>query len=287
MPLPGGVAAPANISDATPNCEDVTWQDAATPATTTVRLLCGTGKVVYNQTWTADGVASSWVADIPAPGPGGYFVCTLVIGGANIYATVDEYGATGGWFWWDWQTRTLSVHNYPLTLPIPAGTPMTFPYLAQYPFTVTASVGGSPAPNPDIQAVYTRADIFDPQQGQEVADGLLASQAGSPRTLEATTRVEGWEPGQSFTVDLAGRAVDATFAVTDVTILWETAGTWLYTVRATELDVFPGNYLDQWRALLAGSSSGGSAVVGDSTGTSVIGGSLPTYYMGGSRTGAV
>jgi hypothetical protein len=68
--------------------------------------------------------------------------------------------------------------------------------------------------------------------------------------------------------------------------LWETAGFWLYTVRAVELSVFPGNYLDQWRALLAGSSSGAGAT-GSSSGTSVVGGSLPTYYLGGSRTGAV
>ena len=168
-----------------------------------------------------------------------------------------------------------------------AGTVIVLSYLAQYPFTVTATLGGSPAPSPDIQATYVRTDVFELAQAQEIADGLLGTLGGSPRSIEATTRVEGWEPGQSLTVDLAGRAVDATFAVTDVSILWETAGFWLYTVRATELSVFGGNYLDQWRALLAGSSSGSSASVGSSTGTTVVGGALPTYFLGGSRFHAV
>jgi hypothetical protein len=283
MPLPGGVAAPANFADGSPgpNCEDLIWQDAATPATTTVKLICGEGQLVYPQTWVSTGTAGPWVADIPAAGAGGYWVVTLDPPG-NFYGTVDDGVSTGGMFSWNWQTRTLTSNIGVIT----AGVTLRFPYTAQYPFTVTATLGGSPAPSPDIQATYVRTDVFSLPQAQEIADGLLATLGGSPRTIEAVTRVEGWEPGQALTVDLDGRAVDATFAVTDVTILWQTAGVWLYTVRAVELSVFPGNYLDQWRALLAGSSSGAGAS-GSSTGTSVIGGSLPTYYLGGSRTGAV
>lgn len=280
MPLPGGVPAPASFTDAAPNCEDVTWQDAATPATTTVRLICGTGQAWRDQTWTADGAETSWVADIPAAGPTRGYVTV-----DGIYKTLglpgDEAAAS---YIWTAATRTLSLG----TAGTPgAGTVIVLSYLAQYPFTVTATLGGSPAPSPDIQATYVREDVFELAQAQEIADGLLDTLGGSPRTLEATTRVEGWEPGQSLTVDLAGRAVDATFAVTDVSILWETAGSWLYTVRATELSVFGGNYLDQWRALLAGSSSGSSASVGTSSGTTVVGGALPTYYLGGSRFHAV
>jgi hypothetical protein len=279
MPLPGGVPAPASFTDGTPNCEDLTWQDAATPATTTVKLICGTGQAWRDETWTATGSETSWVADIPAAGPTRGYVTV-----DGIYKTLglpgDEAAAS---YIWTAATRTLSLG----TAGTPgAGTVIVLSYLAQYPFTVTAT-GGSPAPSPDIQATYVREDVFELAQAQEIADGLLGTLGGSPRTLEATTRVEGWEPGQSLAVDLAGRAVDATFAVTDVSILWETAGSWLYTVRATELSVFGGNYLDQWRALLAGSSSGSSASVGSSSGTTVVGGALPTYYLGGSRFHAV
>jgi hypothetical protein len=280
MPLPGGVAAPADFTDATPNCESLTWQDAATPATTTVKLICGTGQVWATQVWTATGSETSWVTDIPAAGPSRGYVTVN-----GVYLTLgmpgDEAAAS---YIWNAATHTLSLG----TASTPgAGTVIELAYLAQYPFTVTATIGGSPAPSPDIQATYVRADVFDLQQAQEIADGMLATLGGSPRTLEATTRVEGWEPGQSLVVDLAGRAVDATFAVTGVGIRLETATSWLYTVQATELSVFGGNYLDQWRALLAGSSSGGGATIGSSSGTTVIGGALPTYDLGGSRFHAV
>lgn len=281
MPLPGGVAAPANFTDGSPgpNCEDLTWQDAATPATTTVKLICGTGQVWAEQTWTATGSETSWVTDIPAAGPSRGYVTV-----DGIFKTLglpgDEASAS---YIWTAATHTLSLGT--------AGTPgagvvIELGYLAQYPFTVTATLGGSPPPEPDIQAVVIRTDVFDRQQAQEIADGLLNGLGGSPRTIEATTRVEGWEPGQSLTVDLAGRAVDATFAVTDVTVLWQTAGFWLYTVRAVELSVFPGNYLDQWRALLAGSASGSTASAGSSTGTMIVNAPAPVP-MGGSRFYAV
>ena len=285
MPLPGGVAAPADFTDATPNCDALTWQDAATPATTTVKLICGTGQVVYNQEWTSDGGSGPWVADIPAAGAGGYWVVTLTPPG-NLYCTVDDAtspgGSGGGMFSWNWPAHTLTSNIGAIAV----GTVLRFPYLAQYPFTATATLGGSPAPSPDIQATFVRADVFGLAQAQEIADGLLSTLGGSPRSLEASTRVEGWEPGQALEVDLAGRAVDATFAVTGVTITWETAGFWRYRVQATELSVFGGNYLDQWRALLAGSSSG-SGSSGSSTGTTVLGTVPPPYYLGGSRFHAV
>lgn len=282
MPLPGGVAAPASFTDADPNCEDLTWQDATTPATTTVRLVCGTGQAWRTQTWTTSGSETSWMADIPAAGPTRGYVTV-----DGVYQTLglpgDEAAAS---YIWTAATQTLSLG----TAGTPgAGTVIELSYLAQYPFTVTATLGGSPPPSPDIQAVYVRDDVFERGQAQEIANGLLATLGGAPRTLEATSRVDGWAPGQSLTVSLAGRAIDATFAITDVSIRLETASSWLYTIRATELSVFGGNYLDQWRALLAGSSSGSSAHVGKSSGGGAAGGSgaLPVCPLGGSRIHAV
>jgi len=285
---PGGVSAPDTITDAEPNCQELTWDDPPAPAITTVKLLCGEGVVTYTQNWVANGSDSSWVMDIPAAGPGGYFVCTMVYLGVTTFATVDDYGNPGGWLWWDWTTRTLSIHNYPLTLPVPAGTTMSFSYQGQYPFEVSATVGGSPAPL-EIQEIRKRPDVFDRAQGQEIVDGLLAQLGGNPRTVTIRTLLDGWAPGQAVSVDLTGRAVDAIFAVTAVSVSLRTADYWwVYTVTAIELDVFPGTYLDQWRAMLSGSSSGLGVSVGTSSGVSVVSSTGHVQaYLGGSRYHAV
>jgi len=248
---PGTLSAPATITDAAPNCMELTWDDSPEAAITTVKLLCGTGVESYTQHWIANGSDDSWVADLPAAWPGGYFVCTMVSPGSPAvitYATVDDVGATGGWLWWDWETHTLSIHNYELTLPVPAGTTMAFSYPAQYPFEVSATVGGSPPP-PEIQEIQTRPDVFDVAQGQEIVDGLLAQLGGNPRTVTFTSYVDGWTPGQAVPVDLAGRAT-GTFVATAVTIVLQTPEFWHYTVTAVELDVFKGTYLDQWRSIV-------------------------------------
>jgi len=152
----------------------------------------------------------------------------------------------------------------------------------------SATVGGSPAPL-EIQEIRKRPDVFDRAQGQEIVDGLLAQLGGNPRTVTIRTLLDGWAPGQAVSVDIAGRAVDATFAVTAVSISLRTADYWwAYTVTAVELDVFPGTYLDQWRAMLNGSSSGLGVSVGTSSGVSVVSSTGHVQgYLGGSRYHAV
>lgn len=293
LPLPGGEAAPADFTDATPNCEDLLWQDAATPPATTIRLWCGTGTAFQSQGWVGtdridDPGGEYSYFEVPYNTPAdlnGTWPNVVSVTGQPAFSGPVLWGADAGhtWLWsWDYVNHRLQWDrtiggDFDDAWVIPAVN-----YTAQYPFLVTATTGGSP----DIAVTEARPDVFDLAQGQEIADGLLATLGGSPRTLEATTRVEGWAPGQAVTVDLAGRAVDATFAVTDVTIQWQTAGIWLYTVRATELSVFPGNYLDQWRALLGADSFGVVAPASASSGVSVLS-SPGTYYLGGSRTGAV
>lgn len=276
MPLPGGAAAPGDITDATPNIKDLSWSDATTPATTTITLVCGTGQAWVDASWTADGSATSWVTDIPAAGPTRGYV---TVGG--VFATLGLPGdeATASYIW------TAATHTLSLgTASTPAAsTVIVLAYLAQYPFTVSATTGGSP----DIAEVQVREDVFDLAQAQEIADGLLDSLSGSPRTLEARSLLEGWAPGQEVDVDLTDRSIDATFAITEVDIEMVTATHWEYQVRATELTVAGGTYLEQWRALLGGMASGSTASVGTSTGTTVIGGALPTYDLGGSRFHAV
>lgn len=280
---PGATEAPYVVIDGSPNAHDLTWTDPTEPPVTSIVLLCGTGQAVHPQTWVSDGGDGPWVGDVPAAGPGGYWVVTLTPPG-NLYCTVDD-GSGGGMFSWDWETRTLTsnIGN------IAAGTVLSFPYTAQYPFTVTASVG-SPLTTPEVARVIERQDIFSVAQGQEVADGLLAQQSAvAARQVTITSREHGWEPGQEVVVNLAGRGLDATCAITNVTITLDSDLVWNYVVAAVELTLYDGGYLAAWRALLNGSSSGaGSAVTAVEGGGSVTVLSTPSpYFLGGSRVHAV
>lgn len=277
MPLPGGVAAPVTITDAAPHCRELTWRDPATPPATTVKVLCGTGTAIATQRWVCTGAETSWQTPIPAVSTVG--VVWVDDGVLPFNATVGD----GASFEWDAATHTLSVGTYGTPA---AGVVLELRYYAIYPFTVTATLGGSPAPAIDIQQVVTREDVFDFDQGQEIANGLLAQSGASPRELEIISLEHGWAPGQAVVVNLTGRDINATCAVTEVEITWVTGGFWEYRIKATELSVFPGNYLDQWRALLQGSSSGGGASASSSSGTTVLSNPAPVP-LGGSRFHAV
>ena len=216
MTVPGSTSAPVSVTVGAPHCREVTWEDAATPAITTVKLLCGTGTAAVSQTWTT-GAETSWTTDLPAAGSPGYVTVN------SVYCTVG----TGAMFEWDLVTHTLSEGTYGHPAP---GTTIVLVYLGQYPFTVTATTGASP----EIQDVQVREDVFDVAQGQEIADGLLAQRGGSPRTLHLLESLDdGWAPGQALDVDLlTDRAVDATCLVTDVSIALVSLSFWTYDVTA-------------------------------------------------------
>lgn len=276
--LPSG-SAPESFTDGDPNALAVSWDDPAAVPANTILLACGpTGSAWHTYAWTANGSASSWQMDIPAAGPGVGRTLLLVIGGSNVYATVDE--GTGGWFTWDWATATITVNNYPLTLPIPNGTAMSFEYLAQYPFVVQASTSATP----EIQYLATDETITEPARGQETADQMLAALGAQPREIQAESITPGWAPGQALTVDLTGRGVDAVFAVTSVRILLETDTLWRYTILATEASAYTGSYLDDWRALTGGGGSSMVAIGGITGGTGGASASALSAHLGGSRS---
>lgn len=336
MPLPGTLAAPADFTDATPNHQELTWQDASAPPLTTVKLICGpTAQQNFTARLDTDGVARSWTLDGPAAVPGAAFGWTLwfvrdghVVGesGHCFYLLVDRSTAGPNWPGnWDDATLTLSLDatlNWDsglgcvFTNGVPSdGWYCDFSYLGQYPFIVTAGGAGgggigffsaryfapryfslgyfssdAPLAGPEYQLVATYPDVLDRAQGQEVAEGLLLAHGGAPRTFEAITRVDGYAPGQTVNVSLAGRSMVAACAVTEVSITLESASSWVSRVRGTELTVFPGTYLDQWRALLGGAAGGGGGAA-TGGGVVVVGGTTTlntgSAYLGGSRNTAL
>ena len=243
--LPAGVG-PQSYTEAGTTPYELAWNDPTEVPANAVILSCGpSGTAISNQAWTANGIASSWVADIAAAGPGSYWLVSFSPpwNGA-LYGTVG----VGAMFSWDWMTRTLTSN---IGAP-PAGTVVTFPYLALYPFSVSANTGESP----QIQLLARDETITEYARGVEMADGLLARIAGHPRELTFRSKTHGWRPGQSVSIDLDGRAFSATAIVRSVEVSYGEDLAWWYVITATESSVYGGSYLDEWRAITGGSSSG-------------------------------
>jgi hypothetical protein len=91
-----------------------------------------------------------------------------------------------------------------------------------------------------------------------------------------------------LTVALASRFT-ASFVITSVTMtlqILKSSQRWVYSFHAIESSTYQGSYLDQWRQLTGGSSSGVSTVSGGGVSTTVTVLSSPVY-LGGSYTQSV
>jgi len=234
-----GGSAPASITATTPHFQELAWEDPTVPPVTTVKVRCGSGTIYRTQTWLSTGTDGPWVADVAAAGPGNYWTVGLSPG--NPYCTVDD-GTGGGMFWWDWSTHTLRSRIGVIA----DGVTISFRYLAQLPFTVTATTGATP----DVVALKDRPEVFDLAQGQAIANGLLAQLGTQSRRISVQSDQDEWLPGQTLSVDLPDREIVGTFAIIEVAIELVHWTVWRYTITAVELSAYPGTYLDQWRALL-------------------------------------
>lgn len=272
MFIPGTDAAPFALTDATPHCQTFGWADSDRVPANHITVIAGPAAVASaTQTWIQAGAATSWVVDIPnavGSAPPGYVTVN------GIFRTVGP----GGHYEWDDVTGTLSLGTDPTPTD---GWSIVLVYNGQFPFIVTATS----AATPEIQFQQAYPDVTNYQQAQEIADGLLAQLDQQPRDADVTTVDVGWEPGQALSVALTAR-MTADFVLTGLTITLQPKAPsprWVYQFPAIESATYQGSYLDQWRALTGGSSSGVSTVSGGGGSSPVT--VLPSpVYMGGAST---
>lgn len=275
MFVPGTDAALYALTDAAPHCLAISWVDSDRIPANSVTVICGPSAVAsVTKTWIQAGGATSWVTDIPAAvgaAPPGYVTVN------GVFRTVGP----GAAYTWDETTHTLSLG----TDPTPTnGWSIVLVYNAQFPFTVQATSGATPV----IEFQQQYPDVTDYAQAQEIAAGLLAQLDQQPREISVTSLDSGWAPGQALTVALTARFT-ANFIITSVTATLQVlkhTERWVYSFRAIENSTYQGSYLDQWRALTGGSSSGISTVSGGGSTATVTVLSSPVY-LGGSETQSV
>jgi len=290
MLLPGTEPAPFAITEAAPYVHELSWHDSDHTVANKVTVLCGPTGVqqVADERHYGDGVTRVWELNAP-------FV--------QVVGALSRSDSEGGWplgtygvddFPYTYEAATNSVHQRADQPVVPTGEYIWLWYMAQFPFTVTATTGATPV----IEHVEVRPDVLSRPVGQEIANGLLSQRSATPREVSLTTDVDGLEVGQALTIDLpVTRAIAGTFVVTSValTIVLDTTegdAFWQYHVEALESDIYQGSYLDQWRKMTGNGSSGSAGAVSGGGG-----GTLPpagggtagpsTFFLGGSRTTAL
>lgn len=259
----GTEASTVNVSDAEPNCMDLDWDDSPEPAATVVTGYFGPdAQLLTRMQWIADGVETSWVTDIPAAG-----APALVLVDDGITPQLLTVGS-GAAFEFDVPTSTLSAGTYGtpangvilvLGPKIALGDALeTDGYMGQYPFTISAAITGSPAPEPEIEREFERTDITDYAAAQEIWDQKAAEFGLEPKFFTILSREHGWFPGFGVTLEKSERGLTETPAViTNVDLTLTSKKEWLYTIAAQETDeAEPALQLAQltlnaWRELLA------------------------------------
>ncbi len=287
MSTPGSRVAPFTITESAPNIHDLTWHDNDQTVANKVTIICGPTGVqqVADERHYGDGVTRIWPLNSP-------FV--------QVVGALSRSDSEGGWplgtygvddFPYTYEAATNSVHQRADEPVVPPGEYIWLWYMAQFPFTVTATTGATPV----IEHVEARPEVLSKPVGQEIANGLLSQRVSTPREVSFLTDLDGLEAGQAIVIDLpTTRQISGMFVITAVTmtiVLDTTEGDafWQYQVEAVESDLYSGSYLDQWRKLVGGGGGGGGSVVtGDGGGTlppSGGGEGMDLDYLGEYRPG--
>lgn len=257
---PGTEASSVSISDAAPNCEDITYDDStAFPSTRVTGVFgpSGVGGTPFVHSWEADGIVGEFsLAGLNVPASSEW--PSVAVDGTP-YPIWPVGAAPGGdGIEWDHATDggTLSFVGSATSL-IPDGAVVTLTYLPLYPFVVSDTTGGSPEiervlpPYPDVLVYAEALEII----AQKKAEGDQ-----QPRIFRITSRAHGWTPGTSLPIEHSARNISATSgSITQVELSLSSVLEWTYTVTAQETEVIQASELPvgAWREMLGGRGGGG------------------------------
>lgn len=128
-----------------------------------------------------------------------------------------------------------------------------FAYSAQFPGLVTASDSAEITANGLYEAVFDAPDIFDVEQAQDLADGLLRRYLETPKIVTIATRNGVVLPGDQITLTFANRTISGAHIVTQVQAVDATLdGTMEYTLTCMAGTEIHETYTDQLRGALGG-----------------------------------
>lgn len=148
------------------------------------------------------------------------------------------------------------------------------------PATVTAEDEDEQTAHGIYEVAIQAAGPFDETTAQAVADAYLAQLLVRPRQIKFRTQEAGARAGQTLSVNLPVRNLNADFLITEVETTDFDGVHLFFDITAIEGGQFASSWKDTYRAWSGSGSSGVVQVGGASIVTSVVG--RASYFLGGS-----
>lgn len=228
MFLPSSTPAPFNVVDGDGHAiGDITVEPSRAEYFNRVLVLAGSGIRDVTDTFTGDGTTKTWTLRyslIARP-------ASLTVGG--VTKPLGVYGVDVNMEWtYDAPSNALSHHA---SYPAPGvGVSIVITYTAQFPVLATADDFPEQAAEGPSERIYEAADVFDVAVAQAIADAYLARDVARPRRVKYMTLTPGLRPGQTQTITIAWRNLNATFLIEEVKIAQRGFDSLAYYVTAVE-----------------------------------------------------
>lgn len=271
---PGSVSAPFGIADDDGHTVgDIQIEPSDVAYANRVILLAGTGQKDVTVALTFDGVEDTFVLPY-----------TLVTDRGYVTANgVDETLGAGATWEFDPLTNSLTRMTG-----APAAGSGSFNYTAQFPYRAQADdLVEQAGPRGIVDTVVTRADLFEADFADALAEGYLVRFVEEPRTIRYATFTPGLHAGMTQPISSSKRNVTIVAAlITEVRARDLNGEQMRYDVTAVEGSVYPGS----WRDLYKKWSSGATGSAAGVTGSVVVasgGSSASAFPLGGSRSASI
>lgn len=255
MKAPGADAAPFDVIENDGNAiGDIEIEYSKVQTANRVRVIVGSDSVVAKEeTFTATSGQTSFPLTYPlndgSIDPYRNIIGTITRNVVN-FETVGSSGAT---WTYDYATNAV-VRSSGVTL----GQSVLVRYKAKFPITVSAEDAADIATHGLTEAIVTRTDLFDADQAQAIADGLLVTRTPSAQRVTYQTDSTGLAVGMSQHITAASRHLDEDCIVTDIRASHVAGQIVRRKVTAEVGTQFTGSWRDTYKAWSGGGSSSGT-----------------------------
>lgn len=236
--LASGDAAPFSVTTANRNSRgDMTVERSRTRKANRVIVQAGLEKVLEKtESFTGNGSTSSWPLTYTRVSDRGYVTAN------GNFETLSTVAGTAQWRI-NTSTNTLVREAGNLT----NGHVVTIVYDAQFPHYVQADDAGDQATNGIIESFIRKPDVYDNDEAQAIADAEVALLVDSEVKVTYRTYETGLLVGQTQTITVAERSVNASCLITEIRISDE-IDRLVYEVSAKSVG-FASTWRDMWARL--------------------------------------
>jgi hypothetical protein len=220
------------------------------------------------------------------------------IGGTTSTQTIGVYGVDSGmpYYWRDSDKGLIQDVSRPV---LAATDYLAVVVRAEFPQLVAETNQPEVDVRGLVQDLVALPEEFNARTGQKYAEGLLRRYGAMPQTVAATTHRPGLATGQTVTIQVPERGLDAPYLITTLRMSHDGkfangVDYWRFELDGVDGNEFRGSWLDYFKPLQetgkattatvgAGGGTGGGG--GGGGGTVVTG--TPPIYLGGTRNASV